>query len=254
MGMQEGEQNQPRYQLHEEWSNSIPEEQWKVYEQAISVTNDQKIPFLIGGAFALASYTAKWRNTKDLDFFVLPKDKDRTIKGLTDIGFVDYYPTLAYDRSWIYRATKDDTIVDIIWTLPNHRTEVDEMWFTNSVPVKIKGAPLRVLPPEELIWIKLYVLQKDRCDWPDVMNVLHSTYSKLKWKHLLARLEDDLPLLIGMLNVFTWLDPDRLKELPPELRERMAATSRKVDVMQHRVNLLDSRPWFCGVRPLSTKG
>ena len=30
-----------------------------------------------------------------------------------------------------------------------------------------------MLPPEELIWAKLYVLQRDRSDWPDILNLLY---------------------------------------------------------------------------------
>ena len=48
---------------------------------------------LLGGAFAVATYTGCWRNTKDLDLYVLPEHKDRMIAMLGDLGLVDYFPT-----------------------------------------------------------------------------------------------------------------------------------------------------------------
>src|SRR5436190_480963 len=90
--------------INPEWACIISDDQWRVYLDAIRVTRNTKAPFLLGGAFALAGYTGRCRNTKDLDLFVSPSDKDKVIDALTKMGFDDYYPILAYDRGWIYRA------------------------------------------------------------------------------------------------------------------------------------------------------
>src|SRR5690606_30623923 len=90
------------------WATIIPDEQWAVYLDAIRLARKTGARFLLGGAFGLAGYTGRWRNTKDLDFFVLPSDKDKVIDALTKGGFEDFYPRLAYDRGWIYRAVRDD--------------------------------------------------------------------------------------------------------------------------------------------------
>jgi hypothetical protein len=89
------------------WASIVPDEQWRIYLEAIKATRKTGARFLLGGAFGLAGYTGRWRNTKDLDFFVLPSDKDKIIDALTKIEFEDYYSTLAYDRGWIYRAFGD---------------------------------------------------------------------------------------------------------------------------------------------------
>src|SRR5215210_1712277 len=117
------------------WASIVPDDQWNTYLDAIRVTRKTGAPFLLGGAFGLAAYTGRWRNTKDLDFFVLPSDKDKVVDALTKIGFEDYHSTLAYDRGWIYRAVRNDAIVDVIWQTPNRRTVVDEEWFQRGRPV-----------------------------------------------------------------------------------------------------------------------
>src|SRR5436190_23322201 len=100
---------------HQEWAIHIPDSEWAIYERAISALRTTGRPFMLAGAFSLASYTGRWRNTKDIDFYVLPRDREPMIEALTAAGFADYYDKLPYVRHWIYRAYKDDCIVDIIW-------------------------------------------------------------------------------------------------------------------------------------------
>src|SRR5687767_10115178 len=111
------------------WGAIVPDNEWAVYKDAITAVRKLNVPFVLGGAFGLATYTGRWRNTKDMDFFVRPSDKDRVVEALLKIGFQDYYPQLAYDRGWIYRAVRDDILVDVIWGTPNRLTEVDDDWF-----------------------------------------------------------------------------------------------------------------------------
>ena len=106
-----------------EWTRLVGPAEWEVYQPAIQGLREGGIRFVLGGAFGLAANTGHWRNTKDLDFFVLPADREKAVERLTGLGFTDYYPTLAYDRGWIYRATRSGVIVDVIWGTPNRRTE-----------------------------------------------------------------------------------------------------------------------------------
>jgi hypothetical protein len=235
------------------WASVVPGEQWNVYLDAIRVTRKTGARFVLGGAFGLAGYTGRWRNTKDLDFFVLPGDKDKVIDALTKAGFEDYYPTLAYDRHWIYRATRDEVIVDTIWQTPNCRTVVDEHWFERARPVTLRGENLAVIPAEELLVIKLYVLQRDRCDWPDLINLLYRTAGELDWNHVLKRIGSDEGLLGGLLQVFNWVAPAEALSIPSTIRERFClreATSEESEKPgTDRKMLLDSRPWFAAHQP-----
>src|SRR5581483_4784667 len=48
--------------------------------------------------------------------------------------------------------------------------------------VEAGGERFRLLPPEELLWSKLYVLQHERCDWPDILNLLQEMGSGMNWR------------------------------------------------------------------------
>ena len=231
---------------HLDWAQQIPDEEWGVYERAISAIRQTGRPFMLAGAFSLATYTGRWRNTKDIDFYVMPEDRQPLTEALTAAGFADYYDKLPYVRHWIYRAHSADCIVDLIWAMANQRAQVDEQWFERATHVTVHGEQLLVVPAEELLWCKLYVLQKDRCDWPDIFNLIHSIDGNLDWDHLVDRMGDDLPLLVGLLNVYCWLCPGTDLKLPQQLRAVLPSCGQASGPMEDQCHIdwLDTRPWF----------
>ncbi len=231
------------------WSQQIPENEWEIYRAVLDEAAARGIPFAVGGAFAVAAYTGFWRNTKDLDLYVLPEHKDRMIAMLGELGMVDYFPAKGYDRWWIYRATRDAVIVDIIWAMANHRAQIDDLWMSGP-EVSLNGRQVKVLPAEALLWDKLYIMQRERCDWPDVENLLYFAGPAVNWHYLVERIGEDTPLLAGALSVFRWLAPARAREFPAWLWEKVglgssSAPARELPEFDKRsVDLLDRRPWF----------
>lgn len=202
----------------------------------------------MGGGLALSIYTGKLRYTKDVDIYIQSEHRQAVVEALTRCGLADYYDTQPYDRNWIYRGYREGVIVDAIWAMANHRAEVDEKWIQNGAVISLFGHDLKVIPPEELIWSKLYVLQRDRCDWPDILNLMNATGPFLDWDHLFDRVGDDVALLKGVLSVFSWVNPQRAMELPRWIWECLSLPLPKEpdspDASISRADLLDSRPWF----------
>lgn len=235
------------------WEKLIPEDQWAVLFAGASALEHAKVRLLLGGALALAAYTGHWRNTKDIDVIVLPEDKERAVEALRRAGFEDYYEREAYDRSWIFRGFRDGVIFDVIWELPNHRLHIDEPWFARARHVRLRRRTYGVAPAEELVRVKLYVMQRARCDWVDVINVLAATVEDLDWPWLVERMGRDLPLLHSVLALFNWMCAGRALSLPEWLRERFALPRIDADdiaaMEERRTRLLDSRPWFALHQP-----
>jgi hypothetical protein len=229
-----------------EWGDGIPEEEWAVYREVIERLQHDGIPLALGGAFALATYSGYWRNTKDLDFYILEENLPRVVEILSSIGLSDYFDVLEYDRGWIYRAHTGETIVDAIFGMPNRRAKCTWEWLTSGPEIEVRDRRLRVLPPEELIFAKIFVLQRPRCDWPDVINVIYGAGPAIDWDHLLGLLGPDVPLLRSVLSTFAWLAPGRARELPAELWRKIDLPA-PLDGPQYdveRVRLLETRPWF----------
>jgi hypothetical protein len=224
----------------------MSDEQWRLYRRVMSACNKAGLPFAVGGGLAVGVYTGLWRETKDIDFYVLPKHREKIKQILTENGLIDYFDQLPYDRAWIYRSVRDAVIVDVIWAMANHKTDIDDRWVMGGPEVTMRGETFRIVPPEEMIWAKLYVLQKDRCDWPDVSNMIHMQRDRLDWGHLLQRLGSDAPLLRAALTVLEWLCPG-VAEDPPWVRAELdfpKPVDARPEAIRGRADLLDRRPWF----------
>ncbi len=231
----------------------IPDDQWTVYRDAITAVRTTGLPFMLGGGFALAAYTGRWRNTKDIDFYVLPDQRPKFIDAITKVGFSDYYDQFPYDRGWIYRGFRDGTIVDLIWAMANRRSQAEPSWFEHGTCLDVRKEPLKVIAAEELLWCKMFVLQRDHSDWPDVLNLLYAVGPNLNWQRVLENVGDELPLLRALLTIFAWLCPIRAAQLPASLKRRLnLAPTARVSVHEEdcRIRLLDSRDWFAGRLPV----
>jgi hypothetical protein len=231
------------------WGFRLPDEQWQIYQRVAQEARSAGVRFAFGGAFATAVYTGELRNTKDFDFYVLPEDSERMKGAITRAGLVDHFDRLPYDRSWIYRGSQGDVLVDAIWAMANQRAVVDALWLTRGPSVRIRGEQLRAIPIEELIWSKLYVLQRERSDWGDVLNLVAAQTGSIDWDHLIARLAEDAPLLAAVLAIFGWLDPYRAAEIPARVWDRLGVLPPQIDATAPvdpaaRAALLDTRPWF----------
>jgi hypothetical protein len=224
---------------------------WEVFGKVIALAKQRGTPFSVSGGFATSFYSAAWRNTKDLDFCVLPRDRDRMVEITRDAGLEDLYDKKPYDRAWIYRATTNGIIVDIIWQLANGYAEVDEDWLRFGPEVNVYGETMRLVPPEELILSKIHVVQRERCDFPDILNVLYASGSQIDWTCLLERLEGEERLLASVVTLFGWIAPGRARDDIPEPVWRklaLCAPTEAMDRDDERIRRLDSRPWFSPIR------
>src|SRR4051812_15770154 len=199
-----GHRHGPGRRLKFRWTQAMSAEDWEQYCRAIKALREANVPFMLGGGFALATFTGRWRDTKDIDFYIHPGDREAAVTALTKAGFADYYSQRAYDRKWIYRSTRSGVIVDVIWAMANQRAQVDDLWFHHARSMLIRGEKLQVLPLEEFMWCKLYIMQRDHCDWTDIFNLPYAVGPRLDWARLLKRLEEDLPVLRALLGMFSW--------------------------------------------------
>jgi len=235
------------------WENLIPPEHWGVYACVLNRACRERIPFALGGGLALGYYTGRLRRSKDLDIYIRPEDRDEVVQMMTRCGLEDYYSVSPYVREWIYRGHQDGVIVDAIWAMANQRARVDDHWLCAGPTIQLCGQTFRVIPAEELIWSKLYVLQRDRCDWPDIMNLLYATGHKLDWDHLLRRVGPDTPLVKAVLSVYSWVCPERASAVAGRVWDELGLEPPRNEASPVSgippKDLLDTRPWLLAEAP-----
>jgi hypothetical protein len=231
------------------WVDLLPEEHWSTYRGVLEAGLNSGVPFALGGALATATHTGQWRGTNDMDLYVQPSSREEIVAMFDRLGLRDIQSAYPYDPSVTYRASKGHVIVELIWGMKNHRAQVDAPWLSRAEEMEVRGMKLRITAPEEMIWPKLYVLCRERCDWPDVLNLLYFCGAGMDWEHLLRRLGPDAPLLSGVLCILNWLSPQSLRDFPAWLLPRLGWRHAGINTadekqMQWRASLLKSQEWF----------
>jgi len=236
----------PEVRYPEDIQAFIPEEDWRLYGAVIRRATTLGLSFAVSGGFATSFYTGLWRNTKDMDLCVRPADRDAMVGVTREAGLHDLYDEKPYDRGWIYRATHEGLIVDIIWQLANYQGVVDDAWLTGGADVTLYGDTVRLVSPEELIWSKIHIFQRERCDFPDIANVLYATGATLDWSRLIGRLAGEERLLGSVLLLFSWLAPGRAQTFPEWIWPRLGIERppNGPDRDDDRIRRVDSRAWF----------
>ena len=130
--------------------------------------------------------------------------------------------------------------------MANQRSQIDGLWMSGP-EIEVRGRRVKVIPPEAAFWDKLYIMQRERCDWPDVLNLLHAAGPDLDWELILRRMGEDWPLAAGCLWVFRWLAPGCAQRIPAWLWNRLDMPPMgeiEEAILKRRVDLVDTRPWF----------
>ncbi|HYR30150.1 MAG TPA: hypothetical protein VEU30_16915 [Thermoanaerobaculia bacterium] len=199
----------------------LDEKSIRYYRHALSILSDAGIPHLVGGAYAYARYTGIERHTKDFDVFIRREDFDRAAWAFKKAG---YRTELTYPH-WIGKAYAGEDFVDLIFSAGNGVAAVDERWFEKAVPEQVFGMDVLLIPPEEMIWSKGLIMERERFDGADVAHVIRAVGDKLDWRHLIDRYGPFWRGLLAHVVLFGFIYPSDRSKVPAwvvdELTERM---------------------------------
>lgn len=182
------------------------------YREAMATLEAAGVPVLVGGAYAYARYTGIVRHTKDFDVFIRPRDFDRALDAMAGKGWKT-------DRTfphWLGKAYHGDDFVDLIFSSGNGVAQVDDLWFEHAVEETVLDRPARLVPAEEMIWSKAFIMERERFDGADVAHVLHSRAGDLDWDRLLRRFEPHggWRVLLAHLVLFGYIYPGDAQLIP----------------------------------------
>lgn len=193
------------------------------YCEAVDALTASGVPFLVGGAYAFSRYTGIERHTKDFDIFVRPSDARRVLQVFAEAG---YTTELTYPH-WLGKAYRGNDFVDVIFSSGNGVARVDDAWFSHARDGEILGKQVKVCPPEEMLWSKAFVLERERCDEADVMHLLRACASDLDWPRLLARFGPHWELLLTYLTLFAFVYPSDRAMIPSTVLDDLLQRKRQ---------------------------
>ena len=188
---------------------STPESE-AAYREALLLAKSTGIPFLVGGAAAFKRYTGIDRDTKDIDLFTRQADCERMLQAFAGMG----YETEMTFAHWLGKIYVGEYMIDVIFSSGNGIATVDDVWFERSTPDEVCEVPVDLIPPEEMIWSKAFVMERERYDGADVMHVMHAHAEDLDWTHLLERFGSHWRVLLSYVIQFGFVYPNERTRIP----------------------------------------
>ena len=85
------------------------------------------------------------------------------------------------------------------------------------------GVDVLLAPPEEMIWSKGFVLERERYDGADVNHLLHACGESLDWDRLLRRFDRYWEVLFSHLLLFQFAYPSTRSIVPDRVMEALVA-------------------------------
>ena len=164
-------------------------------------------------------HTGIYRKTKDLDLFFEPPAVVPAARALRGAGFV----TRLEDPHWLAKATHGEQFVDLIFGMGNGVALIDEGWVKHSRPSILAGVPVRIAPPEELIWHRLFISERHRHDMSDILHLILCLGDTFDWERLVARVGPHWPLLLAQITTFGYVYPGYRSNVPAWVYERLTA-------------------------------
>lgn len=180
------------------------------YRRALCVLNQAGVRFLVGGAYALRCYTGIHRDTKDLDVFVHPRDRDRAVEALAAAG----YQTDHTFPHWLSKAVFGEHFIDIVFSSGNGECPVDDEWFEHGVEREVLGLSVCLCPVEEMVWSKAFIQERERYDGADIAHMLRTCAGHIAWPRLIRRFDEHWRVLLGHLVWFGFIYPAERERVP----------------------------------------
>lgn len=181
-----------------------------VYRTVLWHLREAGIPYLVGGTYALDHHAGVIRHTKDLDLFLRRADWSRVADTLAPHGV---NCELVFSH-WLGKARENGHFVDLIFAGGNGLVEVDDDWLTHGVPSVVLEIPVHLVPAEEMIWSKSFVMERERFDGGDITHILRKSGPSIDWVRLLRRFDRQSPVLLAHLVLFQFVYPAHRDNVP----------------------------------------
>jgi predicted nucleotidyltransferase len=165
-----------------------PDRQWEVSEpellgaldSTLKIIDEDGLDALLMGGIASAIH-GRPRWTHDLDVFTRPEHACRLLQRFVDAGF----DTSEEDQFWLFKAVKDDVLVDIIFRSTGD-LYLDDVMLQRQVRGAFHGRDVPVIPAEDLVVIKaLAHAEHSPRHWHDALGII--ARRDLDWTYLLER-------------------------------------------------------------------
>ncbi len=189
----------------------------RFYRNSMVSLQKAGVPFLVGGAYAFGVYTGISRDTKDFDLFLQQHDVDRALGVLKADGY-EGEKTFPH---WLAKVKCNDNVIDLIYAAGNGLCQVDQTWFDRACSGELLGIKVELCAPEEILWMKAFIMERERYDGADIAHLIESCAEKIDWPHLVQRFGTDWRVLLSHLILFGYIFPSEQARVPQSVLDSL---------------------------------
>ena len=193
------------------------------YRKTLRRLQEAEIPFIVGGGYALRYYTHIERELKDLDLFIKQSDFPRVQGALESIGM---RTELTFPH-WLGKATCDAGFIDVIFSSGNGIAAVDDEWLHHARRARVLDIEVPLSPPEEMIWSKAFIMERERFDGADIHHLLQVEGERLDWDRILRRFGTHWRVLLAHLTTFGFVYPCDRARIPARVMQELIGRLRQ---------------------------
>ena len=192
------------------------------HRRSVAALHAAEVPFLIGGAYMVEVCGGVSRSTKDFDLYVRPNHVKAALRALARAG----YETELRFPHWLAKGKYGEDVVDLIFRAGNGLCEVDNSWFDRACDDELLGVPVKLCASEEMIWMKAYIMERERFDGADIAHILRCCAAEIDWAHLVRRFGPDWRVLLSHLILFGYIYPAERARIPAAIMEDLITRLR----------------------------
>jgi len=81
---------------------------------------------------------------------------------------------------------------------------------------------VKLMPAEELIWQKAFIMERERFDGADIVHIIRKSGPNLDWRRLVDRFGQYWPLLFSYLVFYVFVYPSERDAIPREILQELS--------------------------------
>src|SRR5207237_4443717 len=108
-------------------------------------------------------------------------------------------------------------VIDLIYAAGNGLGLVDDSWFARGRDDELLGLPVKVMGPEDIIWMKAFIQERERFDGADIAHMIQSCDESMDWAYLRIRFGADWRVLLRFLVLFGYMYPSQRRRTSAHL-------------------------------------
>ena len=164
----------------------------RVVADACGGLEEHGIPYLLIGGLASSTH-GRPRTTDDVDLLVAQAEAERALEALAAAGF----ETEETNPHWIYKATRDDVTVDLMFKVSGD-IYLDEEMLRRRREAQFAGRTVWVAAPEDVVVIKALAHDEPSFrHWHDGLAIIAA--QPLDWEYLLRRARHGAHRVLSLL-------------------------------------------------------